>query len=256
MSLKDAGTVPASVAPASTAAADAAATTEAVYRFGLLLALLIVSFVFLASAPAGRWIPFVTTVLQGAILLASLRVARVRRRRFRFAVILVALLAVASLASVFTGTTGDQPGAFYVVSALLVAAAPVAIARSAWRRHRVDVQTVLAALCIYVLIGMLCSVIYLAIDAIGSDPFFVQTAKATTADFLYFSYVTLTTVGYGDFTAAGGLGRALAVVEALTGQIYLVTVVAVLVSNLGRSARGAAPSHLAGDDATPPRGTG
>ena len=52
---------------------------------------------------------------------------------------------------------------------------------------------------------------------------------ATTADYLYFSFVTITTVGYGDFTAASGLGRALASLEALLGQVYLVTVVATIV---------------------------
>ena len=60
----------------------------------------------------------------------------------------------------------------------------------------------------------------------------MQTAHATTPDFLYFSFITQTTVGYGDFTAAGDLGRALAVLEALTGQLYLVTIIAVLVSRL------------------------
>jgi voltage-gated potassium channel Kch len=75
------------------------------------------------------------------------------------------------------------------------------------------------------------------VGALGSEPFFVQTQKATTADYLYFSYVTQTTLGYGDFTAAAGLGRALAVLEALIGQIFLVTVVALLVSNLGRTRR-------------------
>jgi len=54
---------------------------------------------------------------------------------------------------------------------------------------------------------------------------------------LYFSFVTQTTVGYGDLTAAGGFGRALAVLEALIGQLYLVTVIALLVSNLGPARR-------------------
>ena len=62
-------------------------------------------------------------------------------------------------------------------------------------------------------------------------------AFATVADYLYFSFVTQTTVGYGDLTAAGGFGRALAVLEALIGQLYLVTVIALLVSNLGSARR-------------------
>ena len=56
-------------------------------------------------------------------------------------------------------------------------------------------------------------------------------------DFLYFSFVTLTTVGYGDLTAAGDFGRAIAAFEAMAGQLYLVTVVALLVSNMARARR-------------------
>jgi len=67
-------------------------------------------------------------------------------------------------------------------------------------------------------------------------PFFAQTDTIARTDFLYFSFVTLTTTGYGDLSAAGNAGRALSVSEAILGQVYLVTVVAVVVSNLGRPA--------------------
>ena len=66
----------------------------------------------------------------------------------------------------------------------------------------------------------------------GSGNFFAQGTDGTRSLRLYFSFVTLATLGYGDYTAAGELGRTLAVVEALFGQLYLVTVVAVLVSRM------------------------
>jgi len=125
---------------------------------------------------------------------------------------------------------------------LLVATVPFVIARSLWRRGVVDIHTVMGAICIYVLLGMMFAFVYAAINAMSSGPFFVQTADATPPDFLYFSFITQTTVGYGDFTASGDLGRALAVLEALIGQLYLVTVIAVLVSRLNARARpGVAP---------------
>jgi hypothetical protein len=84
--------------------------------------------------------------------------------------------------------------------------------------------------------------VYGAIDLLGHEAFFVQTSHATMPDFLYFSFVTQTTVGYGDFTPAGDLGRSLAVVEALAGQLYLVTIIAVLVSRMaGRAQPSAGP---------------
>ena len=93
-------------------------------------------------------------------------------------------------------------------------------------------------LCIYLLLGMLFAFIYGIVGVASSDPFFAQHATAeTTKNFLYFSFVTITTVGYGDLTAATNVGRSFAIAEALTGQIYMVTVVAAIVGGLGGSRR-------------------
>ena len=114
----------------------------------------------------------------------------------------------------------------------LGAGAPIAIGTALWRRPVVDVHTVLGAICIYVLVGMFFAFLYGAIGEVGTAAFFAQGSDATTADYLYFSFMTQLTVGYGDLTAAGNLGRSCAVLEALLGQIYMVTVVALLVSRL------------------------
>ena len=66
-------------------------------------------------------------------------------------------------------------------------------------------------------------------------PFFVQTTAPASAEYVYFSYTTLATVGYGDFTAATSLGRMLVGLRGLVGQLYLVSAVALLVGNIGRS---------------------
>jgi Ion channel len=108
------------------------------------------------------------------------------------------------------------------------------VARRLLRHPRIQGSTVLGALCIYLLLGQFFAYLYSTIGALDK-PFFVQQPNATLVDYLYFSYTTQTTVGYGDLTAAQDLGRMLAVSEALTGQLYLVTVIALLVSNLGRS---------------------
>lgn len=67
-------------------------------------------------------------------------------------------------------------------------------------------------------------------DHLGGGQFFVHGQHASTQTFQYFSFTTLTTLGYGDFTAAGNAGRAVAVLEALTGQVFLATLVARLVA--------------------------
>jgi hypothetical protein len=94
---------------------------------------------------------------------------------------------------------------------------------------------VLGALAIYLLIGLTYAYLYPIISAATNQPFFVQTTTPNAVDYVYFSYVTLTTVGFGDFTAATSVGRMVAVSEALTGQLYLVSAVALLVGNIGRT---------------------
>ncbi len=88
--------------------------------------------------------------------------------------------------------------------------------------------------CIYLLLGILFTFVYGAVAALGSGPFFAQGMDGTQSLQLYFSYVTLATLGYGDYTPASTLGHTLAISEALLGQLYLVTVVALLVGNLAR----------------------
>jgi hypothetical protein len=93
-------------------------------------------------------------------------------------------------------------------------------------------RTVLGLLSVYLLIGMTFAAMFVVIAVVSGEPFFVQTDHAQPVDFTYFSFVTLATVGYGDFTAANPMPRMLAAIEGLTGQLYLVTVVAVAVSRV------------------------
>ena len=94
--------------------------------------------------------------------------------------------------------------------------------------------TILGAVCVYLLLGMFFAYAFRMIDAFA-PPFFAHGAPASSANVLYYSYASLTTVGYGDFTAEPEFGRRLSVTEALMGQLYLVTIVALLVGNIGRT---------------------
>jgi len=205
--------------------------TRAEYRFGLVLVLLLLTFVVGASAANGAWEQIVTVFLQGVTLVAALAASGVPHRLRRAAVGLVVVGVLASLIAIPWNGRGAVSSAGFI-NTVLVAGAPVAIAWSVVRRRIVDTQTILAAICMYVLVGMFFAFLYTGIGNAASLPFFAQQTNASSANYQYFSFVTLTTTGYGDLTAAGNLGRSLAVLEALTGQIYLVTVVALLVSKL------------------------
>ncbi len=101
------------------------------------------------------------------------------------------------------------------------------------RRMTVSIQTLCGVLAIYLLMGMFFSFVYGVISELSDQPFFAEISDPDRSDFLYFSYTTLTTTGFGDLTAALPVGRTFVVIEALIGEIYLVTIVALIVSNLG-----------------------
>ena len=202
------------------------------YGFGVVFLLLLATYVLMAASPPHAWARVITVVLEGLTLLVTLVAARSGRVLFRIASVVVLFAIVTALASLAVNSSPDATGWFFALNVLLVAAAPVAIATSLYQRAIVDIRTVMGAICIYLLIGTMYAFLYASIGLIGSQPFFAQPHSARLPIYLYFSYVTQTTVGYGDYTAATDLGRALATSEALLGQLYLVTVIAVLVSRM------------------------
>jgi hypothetical protein len=82
----------------------------------------------------------------------------------------------------------------------------------------------------YIIIGLMFASIFAAVDHLTTTDFFASNEPANTQTFQYFSFTTLTTLGYGDFTAGESGGRSIAVLEALTGQVFLATLVARLVA--------------------------
>ena len=210
------------------------------YRYGFLLAMILTSLVFQLAAPDADWARLVTIVIQGLTLLAALLASRVHRWILRLATVAVCAAILASAAALIGfGTLG--PTAARVITALMVALAPASIARGValdFKEHGISLHTMFGVLCIYLLVGSLFAFGYGLVSSIGSDEFFAQHGNVdTTRNFLYFSFVTITTVGYGDLTAATNLGRSIAIAEALTGQIYMVTVVAAIVGGLGSRRR-------------------
>jgi hypothetical protein len=198
--------------------------------YGLLLAMIFCA--VLASA-AGGWAVgrLAYIVLLGATLLFALRTSNARRRSIRVA-LFVAVLGIA--VAVVAGLLGSGPLEQTVastVSALLILSAVVAIVRRLLQHTVVAGSTILGALSVYLLIGLLFASVFGAIGGVGT---FFAHDHGTSVDYLYFSFVTLTTVGYGDLTAVGNVQRLLAATEALTGQLYLVSIVALVVGNIGR----------------------
>jgi hypothetical protein len=207
-------------------------------RFELLLVAVLASVAVQGAVPPGGVQQVTVAALLGVSLVLAFRVARVTPAVMWVAYAVAAAGIAVSVPREITGPIGD--GEVRVVSAALVALGPPAVALGVIRDLRssrgVRVQAVMGVLSLYMLIGMFFAFVFGAIDRLGGDPFFADGTPATVANCLYYSFTTLTTVGYGDLTARTDAGHTLSILEALTGQIYLVTVVSLIVSNLGRRA--------------------
>jgi hypothetical protein len=210
---------------------------EAKFRFGLVFLLTLTLLVFVIVAPDADWSRAVTSTLQWLALLAIVATSRASSGvRKPVAVVIVGLTA-------FT-VVGEAAGALsdpvlFAISGTLSAAIPLTLIGGLMRLVRsrgVTTQAVAGALTLYLLLGLVFAWIIGFVAKVGDAHYFAQQASASTSQIVYFSFTTLTTTGFGDLSAATHVGRALAVVEMLLGQLYLVTVIGVLVGNFaGRS---------------------
>jgi voltage-gated potassium channel Kch len=198
--------------------------------YGLVLTSIIISIIVTALLPETPW-DFVLNVIVLGITLQLAQWASHEQPR----TILLGLVACTIIAVIFARIgIGRFMWIPALICTLLIAVTSIDIVRRLFSHKIVNTRTVMGALCIYLLFGLFFAYLCATIVTLTHIPLFVQVKKPSLSDDLYFSYITLTTVGYGDFTPGSGLTRALVVVEALSGQLYLVTVVALLVGNFGQ----------------------
>jgi hypothetical protein len=210
------------------------------HRYAVVLGLILFTLAFQLAAPEGDAARMIAVTLQAATLIAAVVTADAHRWVVRMTVAVCVLL-VAAAAGAVLGTEEFGGDSARMISLLLVGLAPPVIVLGLRQHFReqggITLQTMFGVLCLYLLIGMLFGSLYGAIDAVTAQPFFSGGDAKNISDFLYFSFSTLTTTGFGDLVAVTDVGRSLAITEALVGQIYLVTVVALIVSQIGTSSR-------------------
>jgi hypothetical protein len=197
--------------------------------YGLVLLTIVGTYV-LAVTVAERWAATVVVSVQIGTVWLALRTSRARWGLRVVADVLLAAAALGAVGELFTGRDSDLKPFVFLAASLLYVVAPVSIVRHIAYRREVDQETMLGALAAYLLIGMAFAFAYRSLGAIESAPFFGADGEGTLSDDLFFSFVTLTTTGYGNLVPAGNPGQSLAVAEALVGQLFLVTAVGKLVT--------------------------
>ena len=204
-------------------------------RYGFLLVLLFVDIIILFTVPDGKAWAFFTVPFVAATLLLALYTTRVEHRAMVFAWVAalagVAFAAVAALLDI-----PSLQGVTYLMMTLLIVVTPVLILRRLLGHETVNVQTILGAVCVYLLLGLLFAYVFIGVNGVSSQPFLAQGANTQPQTYVYLSFITMATVGYGDYTPGWGLPRALCVIEGVLGQIFLVTTVARLVGLYGSRA--------------------
>jgi hypothetical protein len=198
-------------------------------RYGLLLAVLVGSYL-LAAFNGAKLATDVQVILFAVVLLIALSTSPLPGRWPR---LIGAIAVIGSVVAYLTSLNGSRVGTASedLWKALLLLASVIMVVRRVLARRTVTIQSIYGALCAYLIIGLMFAAIYAAIGHLdSSSSFFADNQPANTQTYQYFSFTTLTTLGYGDFTAAQNGGRAIAVLEAMTGQVFLATLVARLVS--------------------------
>ena len=202
--------------------------------YASLLVLLLANFFLLELVDDPRWGALGSTLLSAAALVVAISdPAAGHKINRRHALQIAACVALAPI--VLFVNSAELVALTYLlpVGLLVTATLPVTITRVLGHR-RVTHETILGALCAYVLLGLLFAFVYLAVEELRDGPFFAQPGEHRQSEYLYFSFVALTTLGFGDLSPTVGLPQALTVLEALIGSVFLVTLVARLVTLWGR----------------------
>lgn len=197
--------------------------------FGLVLILVVTTYV-LASVLSNRgWSAVLLTIATGATSVVALTSSHARPIMVRRALILAVLATVlAFVSAAFGGRLGLNLASFAEIGLLAVAMA--AVLRRVVTSDTVSFRTILGAISVYIALGILFTWAYGAIDRIEGGGFFGADVATRGSDFLFFSYTTLTTTGYGNLVPVGQVGRMVSGLEMMLGQVFLVTLVAGLVS--------------------------
>ena len=217
-------------------------------RYGSLLVILVVTYL-LSAFGSGHLVITVQVALFLAVVLIALRNGRFHRKTVQ--ILAVGLLLGSGISVILRLVDDNGPGGALASlwTALILLLAVFLLVRQVLSQPEITGQSIYGVLSAYMIIGLIFSAVYVAMWKFGG-PVLRRTGEAdNTQTFQYFSFTTLTTLGYGDFTAAGDGGRAVAVLEAIIGQMFLATLVARLVAGFRWSDRAAA--RRAGQQAAP-----
>jgi len=195
--------------------------------FGLVLVLVVAIYVLASLTSYTGWGGVALSAVTGTCATVALVSADASHRTVAWAATSAVGAVVLATISAITGHSTPS-GIAALVLVVLLAVAVGEVLGTVVTEREVGFRTILGAISVYVILGILFSFAYAGIDRLQAGSFFGTTTQ--TGDFVFFSITTLTTTGYGNLVPAAQPGRMLSGLEMLIGQIFLVTLIAGLVS--------------------------
>ena len=203
--------------------------TRILNAFGLVLLLVVATYSLESLISYEGWGGVIIALVASAAAVAAFASSGVQPR-FVWGAALLGVAAVA-LAIVAAATAKSTPLAIgAVIQMLLLLTAAAVMLRAVITEQEVTFRTILGALSVYLTLGLLFTFLFVATDRFQGGPFFAGNPSLQRGDFVFFSFTTLTTTGYGNLVPAAQPGKLFAGFEMLMGQIFLVTLIAGLVS--------------------------
>jgi voltage-gated potassium channel len=197
------------------------------YRFSLMLFLLICLMILEPLVYDFLGIKILLNLIFSAIMLSSIYAVSYKKYATLIAVVLALPLLIISWSSTFVDLPWHQYGKdfFGILFFLFVI---IIIVKHIFRQDEVSREILFAAIVVFMLLGLMWSFIFQLIEIFHSDSF--NLPQGQDADFhgifLYYSFVTLTTLGYGDITPITAPARSLSLLEAIAGQMYVAVLIA------------------------------
>lgn len=194
--------------------------------YWLVLALLALTYVLCAAQGTTDPSPW-AFVVQLVTVAVVLRVTEAHPRVQRIAWIVLSAAGIAAVVVAVFDLQGHVLDiSLSAASMLAFFIAPVAIIRHQVRRRGLDTEALLAAISAYVLVGMFFALVYNLVALLTVAPTFGAEVVDSLSSQLFFSFTTLTTTGYGNIVPVSPAVQGIAVAEAITGQLFLITAVA------------------------------
>jgi hypothetical protein len=197
--------------------------------FGLVLLLVAATYVMASLTRYSGWSAVGITILASTTTAVAFGSSGAKASHGRIAIAVGAVAVALAILAALTDEHGFLAAATLIQTVLLFAAAATVL-RAVLSEAQVDFRTILGAISVYLIFGLIFTTLYVAIDRLQPGAFFLEEAGSQTGNFVFFSFTTLTTTGYGNLVPAAQPGKMMAGLEMLFGQIFLVTLIAGLVS--------------------------